>query len=184
MPQLRLNSLKNYTHQILSTVGIILTLLVFTVFYRAEKIFERMQNEIQAPQWKISSTLYADTPIMNEGTQISPDWLIDYFHRLKYVEVADSVVKPGQYTVKKEGIVFLKRGNVSVQNNSPILVTFDKNGIQKMVQLKTGTEMSKVAMDPLPIADVHGSSYEKQKMLAVGLWLNVRAGGLCLLLFF
>ncbi len=165
MPQLRLNSLKNYTHQILSTAGIILTLLAFTVFYRAQNVFVHMHNEIQAPQWKISSTLYADIPILNQGTRISPDWLIDYFQRLKYVKVQDSVVKAGQYTVKKEGIVFLKRGNASAQNNSPILVTFDKSGIQKMVQLKTGIQMSKVAMDPLPIADVHGSSYEKQKLL-------------------
>jgi penicillin-binding protein 1B len=165
MPQLRFNSLKNHAQEILSTLGIILTLLAFTVFYRVENIFERMQNEIQEPQWKISSTLYADVPILNAGSRISPDWLIDYFLRLKYTEVEDSVVKPGQYTVKEEGIVFLKRGNASAQNNSPILVTFDKAKIQKMVQLKTGTEMPKVAMDPLPLADVHGSSYEKQKLL-------------------
>ena len=165
MPQLRFNSIKNHAQEILSTLGVILTLLVFIIFYRVENIFERMQNEIQGPQWKISSTVYADVPILNEGTRITPDWLVDYFQRLKYIEVEDSVVRPGQYTVKKEGIVFLKRANASAQNNSPILVTFDKAGIQKMVQLKTGTEMSKVAMDPLPLADVHGSSYEKQKLL-------------------
>ncbi|MCI0445901.1 transglycosylase domain-containing protein [bacterium] len=165
MPQLSLNSIKNHAQEILSTVGIILTLLAFIIFYRVENIFERMQNEIQEPQWKISSTLYADVPILNKGTRISPGWLIDYFQRLKYIEVEDSVVKAGQYTVKKKGIVFLKRGNASAQNNSPILVTFDKAGIQKMVQQKTGTEMSKVAIDPLPLADVHGSSYEKQKLL-------------------
>lgn len=165
MPQLRLNTLKNHTHEIFSTVGIILTLFVFTFFYRVENVFERMQKQIQAPQWKISSTLYADIPILNEGTQISPNWLIDYFQRLKYVEAKDPVVKPGQYLVKKEGIVFFKRGNASAQNNSPILVTFDKDGIQKLVQLKNGSEVKQVAMDPLPIADVHGSSYEKQKLL-------------------
>ena len=165
MPQIRLHSLKNYSHEILSTIGIILTVFVFAAFYRAESVFERMQKQIQEPQWKISSTVYADTPILNTGTQISPSWLIDYFRRLKYVEVQDPVVKPGQYIVKKEGIVFLKRGNASIQNNSPILVTFDKNGIQKLVQLKTGTEMKTVAMDPMALADVHGSSYEKQKLL-------------------
>lgn len=165
MPQIRLNTLKNYIHQILSTIGIILTVVLFTFFYRLENVFQRMQNQIQAPQWRISSTLYADTPILNEGTQISPSWLIDYFQRLKYTEVQDPTVKPGQYLVKKEGIVFLKRGNASAQNNSPILVTFDKNGIQKLVQLKNGTEMKRVAIDPQPLADVHGASWEKQKLL-------------------
>jgi penicillin-binding protein 1B len=165
MPQIRLNTLKNHTHEILSTVGIILTVFVFTFFYRVENAFERMQKQIQAPQWKISSTLYADIPILNEGTQISPNWLIDYFQRLKYVEGKDAVVKPGQYLVKKEGIVFFKRSNAAAQNNSPILVTFDKNGIQKLVQLKDGSEVKQVALDPLALADVHGESWEKQKLL-------------------
>ena len=87
MPQLSSNSIKNHAHEILSAVGIILTLLAFTVFYRVESIFERMQKEIQVPQWKISSTVYADAPILNEGSRTGPDWLIDYFQRLKYNEV-------------------------------------------------------------------------------------------------
>jgi penicillin-binding protein 1B len=165
MPQERLNSVKNHAHQILSTIGIILTVFVFTFFYRLENVFDRMQKQIQTPQWKISSTLYADVPILSEGTQISSDWLIDYFQRLKYAETNDPVVKPGQYAVTKEGVVFLKRGNASAQNNSPILVSFDKSGIQKLIQLKNGTEVKQVAMDPLALADVHGSSYEKQKLL-------------------
>ena len=165
MPQERPNTLKNHAHQILSTIGIILTVFIFTSFYRLENVFDGMQKQIRTPQWKISSTLYADVPILNEGTQVSPDWLINYFELLKYAEAKDPVVKPGQYLVKKEGIVFLKRGNASAQNNSPILVSFDKSGIQKLVQLKNGTEVKQVAMDPLPLADVHGSSYEKQKLL-------------------
>jgi penicillin-binding protein 1B len=165
MSTIKLTSIKNYKQEILSTLGIILTLLAFIIFYRAENILERMQKQIQAPQWKISSTVYADVPILDVGTQVSPSWLIDYFQRLKYVETKDPVVKAGQYIVKKEGIVFLKRGNASMQNNSPILVSFDKNRIQKLVQLKSGTGMTKVAMDPLALADVHGASWEKQKLL-------------------
>jgi penicillin-binding protein 1B len=165
MPQIRVNSLKNHAQQILSSVGIILSVFVFTFFYRVENICERMQKQIQEPQWKISSTLYADSPILNKGSQISSSWLIDYFQRLKYVEGQDPVVKPGQYIIKKEGIVFLKRRNASADNNSPILVSFDKTGIQKLVQLKNGTEVNQVMIDPLPLADVHGASYEKQKLL-------------------
>src|SRR5262245_50580760 len=155
MSKISLHSVKNHIQEILTASGIILTLLVFAIFYRVESVLERMQNQIQTPQWKISSTLYADSPIITAGTPVSPNWLIDYFQKLKYVEIQDAVVKPGQYTVKKEGIVFLKRGNSAAQKNSPILVTFSKNGIQKLVQLNNGTEMTKVAIDSLPLADVH-----------------------------
>lgn len=159
------NFIKDYKKEILSAAGVISTLLMFTLAYRIEASFERMQNQIKTPQWKISSTLYADAPILSIGTHINSHWLIDYLQRLKYVQTEHSVMKPGQYTVRKEGIVFLKRGNASAQNNSPILVTFDRQGVRRLVQLKTGSEITQVSMDPLALADVHGSSWEKQNLL-------------------
>ena len=163
--QQSLEFLRTYRNHILAGLSVLLLIALTAGIYWAQSTLRWMNSQIQNHDWKIPSTVYAEAPSLYPGRNLSLDWCVKYLENLEYVPTEDTVVKPGQFSVRKEGLVYYPRQSHLQQKNSAILVSFNKQGIDRIVELKSGSEVSRTILEPVALADLYGKQWEKQKLL-------------------
>ncbi|HSE42231.1 MAG TPA: hypothetical protein VLH08_15815, partial [Acidobacteriota bacterium] len=157
--------LTTYKNQLLTAICAGFIILLTVGVYWAQENLRWMHNQIQHHEWKIPSTVYAEAPALYSGNTLSLDWCVQYLKNLEYLQTADAVVKPGQFAIRKEGLVYYPRQSSPQLKNSAILISFKKTSIDRIVELKTGKEISRATLETVALADLYGRRWEKQKLL-------------------
>ncbi len=70
----------------------------------SEFIDKRLQNRGGAT----ASTVYAETPVLGNGTKVTSEWLVRYLSRLKYAKAPQSVPGVSQFSVRSDGVAFAR----------------------------------------------------------------------------
>jgi penicillin-binding protein 1B len=156
---------RTYKNQILTAFSAVLLIVLVAGTYWAQKELTWMHSQIQNHEWKIPSTIYAEAPTLYAGKNVSVEWCAKYLENLEYLQTKDLVLKPGQFAIRKEGLVFYARQSIHQTKNSAILIEFNKNGIKRLIELKSGDEIPRAMLEPVALADLYGKRWEKQKLL-------------------
>ena len=163
--QQSLEFLRTYSKQVLTGLSVLLLIALVSGIYWAQSSLRWMHSQIQNRDWKIPSTVYAEAPALYRGRNVSLAWCVKYLENLNYLPTKDAALKPGQFEVRKEGLVFYGRQAHLQHKNSAILVSFNKSGVDRIVELKSGEEVSRTILEPVALADLYGKQWEKQKLL-------------------
>jgi penicillin-binding protein 1B len=117
-------------------------------------------------KWSLASTIYGEAPMLYQGMPMSETSLVKYLQRLNYQRVEGSLVRTGEYTVQKTGIVFEKHQFFSRQSSVyPVFVQFKGSSIAKLANMQSNEELAAYEMEPIPISDLFGTEWEKRTIV-------------------
>src|SRR5580765_2000891 len=80
--------------------------IAFTYLYITSK--KVIDAEIHNQKWSLPSTIYAEAPMIYEGMPAKAKWLAEYLQRMDYQKTESTALRPGEYTVTKDGLAFFK----------------------------------------------------------------------------
>jgi penicillin-binding protein 1B len=150
--------------------GSTLALAGFTFLVHAATVVHSrlivMEQQLKSHQWNIPSSIYADSPVIQNGKPITQEWLVKYLERLDYTRTNRLLVKTAQYSIQQNGITFRRRSlsaNEGLYN--PIFVTFDSKGVSKIVDIATTRELPTYELEPVQITWLFASEYKTRSLL-------------------
>lgn len=153
-----------YTTYVVVFAFAIISLLVTSHYIvRYNSIIHR---HLESHKWALPSTIYADAPVLSEGTPVNADWLVRYLQRLNYVKTERSNLKPGQYSIVKGAVLFRKNFvTPDPANDFPLAVQFDKNGVESVINMSAQNQLPFYELEPAPISDLFGGQWEKRLLV-------------------
>lgn len=148
------------------TAIFVLSVSFFFVFRIYRNCSAVVENHLKSQRWALPSTIYADAPILYQGMPMQPGRLVEYLERLNYQARTNPEVGVGEYSRKKQEIIFRKH---SLYDNgkaeSPILIRFGSSAIERIENLNDKEELPAYELEPIPISNLFGGEWEKRTLV-------------------
>jgi penicillin-binding protein 1B len=143
----------------------------------AARELRRLDHEVVAGfsgrRWEIPSKIYADSFVLNSGSEASPLNLVERLDRLEYRRVEGNPEHAGEYRYqpsKRVLEVYLRDFDYPGRplRGFPVRLELDKGRIGDMRRLDDGESIESIEIEPEILAGIYDAAAEERRIVKIG----------------